>query len=205
MTFTTKENGNINISSDDSTHFIILDEKEHLEREKNSKTFELFLKGLGSVGVGLSLSVIATVIFALLIAPQRAHAATSSASAHKSPTISAVSSRSQEIEMYGSNHTSIVSPSSGLRSQNLHPNMPRSANEPELHSLQSRFGSGTSLLQKKKINPQNHSVTIRAAGSERSVPIEVEAGQLALPVIKEAQKIKEHKKWLNNFLKKISI
>lgn len=119
MTFTTEKN--TNISSDDATQDILLDEKEHLEREKNSKTFELFFKTLGSVGVGLPLSVIATVIFALLIAPQRAHAAPASASAHKSPTISAVSSRSQEIEMYGSNRPSIVSPSSGLRSQNVPP------------------------------------------------------------------------------------
>nr|WKT07348.1 hypothetical protein [Klebsormidium nitens] len=69
------------------------------------------------------------------------------------------------------------------------PNMPRSASEPELHSLQSRFGSGTALLQKKKRNPGNNSVTIRAAGSERSVPIEVEVGQLAIPVIKEVQEM----------------
>ena len=182
MNPTNKENSNM--SSDDATQHIILNDKKQLETKNNSKTFEFFLKGLVSVGLGLSISV----IFAIFIAPQRAHAATSTASMHKNRTVYSASPRSQEIEMSASKHTPISSTSPGLL---VSPNMPRSASESELSSLQSRFGSGTPLRHNKQKKPQarNQSGTIRAAESESSGLFQAEPVQLIIPSLKEAQKI----------------
>lgn len=166
---------------------VVLDvknEKEQLETKNNSKTFELFLKGLVSVGLGLSISV----IFAIFIAPQRAHAATSTASMHKNRTVYSASPRSQEIEMSASKHTPISSTSPGLL---VSPNMPRSASESELSSLQSRFGSGTLLRHNKQKKPQarNQSGTIRAAESGSSGLFQIETGQWGIPSLQTGKEI----------------
>ena len=99
--------------------------------------------------------------------------------------------RSQEIEMSRSKHGSLFSTSPRLLSRRISSNMSRSVRDSELRFLQSRFRSGTPLLQNEQTKAQvrKQSVTIRAAQLGSSLPIEVEIGQLAVPTAKAGQNI----------------
>lgn len=170
MTFTTKQNSNI--SSDDATQDILLDEKEHLEREKNSKTFKLFLKKLVLVGVGLSISVIC----ALLIPPQKAHATTATPSAQKglfgySQTLPL---RSQET--INSNYSSFSRPS--IPHDESHSKL-------ELGSSQSHGRTGKPLIYEQK--KKNHCSPIRVIQPQSSISPQFDIGQGAIQIKKEVE------------------
>lgn len=99
--------------------------------------------------------------------------------------------RSQEVEISRSKHGSPSSTSPVLSSRRIPSNMSRSASDSELRLLQSRFGSGTPLVQNEqtKSQVQKQAGTIRAAQPGSQLPIEAEIGQLVIPTANAGQNI----------------